>query len=163
VNGSLNANGTVNGLLGGISIKLSSNQSISGEVNESDAFDDSTITQFEYTYNPNKAPGLWYDISNVNGYLEDGSCGTWPFDLWGGIILEGTSNQCPSVTCPPNNCTCSAAYTNWNDSWANHGCRNNNSLVLTLCSTVADQKGFEDGLAGGESQPVTDATSCSSR
>jgi hypothetical protein len=71
VNGTLNANGTVNGTISGISIKLSSNQSIANAANMSDAFDLSTITQFEYTYNPNSAIGLWYDISNVNGYLTD--------------------------------------------------------------------------------------------
>jgi hypothetical protein len=64
----LNANSTINSTLGGISIKLSSNQAIANAVNESDAFNTSTITQFEYIYNPNTAPGLWYDISNINGY-----------------------------------------------------------------------------------------------
>jgi hypothetical protein len=147
VNGTLNANGTVNGTLGGISIKLSSNQSIANAANESDAFDASTITQFEYTYNPNLVPGLWYDISNVNGYL-DGSDRSWPFEMFGGLILEGTSSECPIVTCPPNNVTCSAAYTIWNDDWATHSCRNNNSLILTLCSTVSDSKALEEAYSG---------------
>lgn len=149
VNGTLNANGTVNGTLGGISIKLSSNQAIANAVNESDAFDASTITQFEYTYNPNTAPGLWYDISNVNGY-QDGYDGSWPFEMFGGLVLEGTSSECPSVTCPPNNATCSAAYTYWNDDWATLSCRNNNSIVLTLCSTVSGLKALEAGLAAGD-------------
>ena len=48
----------VNGIIGGISIKLSPNQTIITSTNPSDAFDNSTITQFEYTYNPNEAPGL---------------------------------------------------------------------------------------------------------
>jgi hypothetical protein len=136
-----------NGTLGGISIKLSSNQSIANAANESDAFDASTITQFEYTYNPNLAPGLWYDISNVNGYL-DGSNGSWPFEMFGGLILEGTSSECPSVTCPPNNATCSAAFTHWNDDWATHSCWNNNSLILTLCSTISNPKDLKEALAG---------------
>jgi hypothetical protein len=168
VNGTLNANGTVNGTLSGISIKLSLNQSIANAANESDAFDASTITQFEYTYNPNLTPGLWYDISNVNGYL-DGSDGSWPFEMFGGLTLEGTSSECPIVTCPLNNVTCSAAYTNWNDDWATHSCRNNNSLILTLCSTVSDPKALEEAHSGGVKEVVaTDtltatatATSCS--
>ncbi len=126
-----------NGNLGGISIKLSSNQSIANAANMSDAFDASTITQFEYTYNPNVAPGLFYDISNVNGYLDEYS-GSWPFEIFGGLILEGTSSECPSVTCPPNINICSAAYTHWNDDWATHSCQNNNSLILTLCSTISN-------------------------
>jgi hypothetical protein len=48
VSGTLLADGTVDGELGGISIKLSSNQTIANSVNESLAFDQSTITQFEY-------------------------------------------------------------------------------------------------------------------
>lgn len=165
-------NGTVDGTLGGISIKLSSNQSITNAANQSDAFDASTLTQFEYTYNPNKAPGLWYDISNVNGYL-DGSDRSWPFEMFGGLVLEGTSTECPSVTCPPNNVTCSAAYTHWNDDWATHSCRNNNSIILTLCSIVSDLKAVEKGLAAGDSGAVKEvvatdaliptATSCSIR
>jgi hypothetical protein len=168
VNGTLNANGTVDGTLGGISIKLSSNQSIANAANESDAFDASTITQFEYTYDPNSAPGLWYDISNVNGYL-DGSDGSWPFEMFGGLILEGTSSECPTVTCPPNNATCSAAYTHWNDNWATHSCRNNNSLILTLCSTVSDPKGLEEAHSGALKKVVATesltaiATSCPTR
>jgi hypothetical protein len=142
-----------NGTLGGVSIKLSSNQSIANAANQSDAFDASTLTQFEYTYNPNLAPGLWYDISNVNGYL-DGSDGSWPFQIYGGLVLEGTSSQCPSVTCPPNNVTCSAAYTHWNDDWATHNCRNNNSLILTLCSTVSDSKALGGALAASGSGTV---------
>jgi hypothetical protein len=143
VDGTLNPNGTVNGTLGGISIKLSSNQSIANAANESDAFDASTITQFEYTYNPNLAPGLWYDISNVNGYLDE-SDASWPFEMFGGLILEGTSSECPSVICPPYNVTCSAAYTHWSDNWATHSCRNNNSLILTLCSTISDPGALEE-------------------
>jgi hypothetical protein len=139
-----------NNTLGGVSIKLSSNQSIANAANESDAFDTSTITQFEYTYNPNWAPGLWYDISNVNGY-PDGSDGSWPFEMYGGLVLEGTSSECPSVTCPPYNVTCSAAYTNWNDDLEGHGCRNNNSLILTLCSTVSNSKVLKELLATGDS------------
>jgi hypothetical protein len=153
VNGTLNSNGTVNGTLGGISIKLSSNQSISDAVDESAAFDASTITQFEYTYNPNEAPGLWYDISNVNGYLEDERCGPWPFDLYGGLILEGTSSNCSSVTCPPNNCTCAEAYTFPNDN-CTQSCRNNNSLVLTLCSTTSDWNALEEALSGSDSGSI---------
>lgn len=163
----------MDGTLGGISIKLSSNQSITNEINESDAFDASTVTQFEYTYNPNLVPGLWYDISNVNGYLQDESCGSWPFELYGGLTLEGTSTQCPSVTCPPNNCTCSAAYTHWDDNWATKSCRNNNSLILTLCSTVSDQSVLQEALVDNDSVQAQDiivtsmstsiALSCSSR
>ena len=44
VDGTLNPNSTVNGTLGGISIKLSSNQSIANTANELDAFNVSTIT-----------------------------------------------------------------------------------------------------------------------
>lgn len=148
VNGILNDNGTVTGTLGGVSIKLSSNQSIADSANKSDAFDASTITQFEYTYNPNVAPGLWYDISNVNGYMNEYD-GSWPFETSGGLILEGTSSECPTVTCSSNNRICSTAYTHWNDDWATKGCRNNNSLILTLCSTTSDPRVFDEAV-----QPV---------
>jgi len=60
----------VNSTLGGISIKLLSNQSIANTANKLDTFNASIITQFEYTYNPNSAPRLWYDILNVNSYLD---------------------------------------------------------------------------------------------
>jgi hypothetical protein len=164
VNGTLNDNGTVNGYLGGISIKISPNQNIANSVNESDAFDASTITQFEYTYNPNVAPGLWYDISNVNGYLDKSYTG-WPFEEFGGLVLKGTSSDCASVTCPPNNATCSAAYTLWDDN-RTLSCRNNNSIILTLCSIVSDPRGLETGLLAGNSGVVANnvlppkATSC---
>jgi hypothetical protein len=35
----------------------------------------------------------------------------WPFDIYQGIILKGTSSNCLSVTCPSNNYICAAAYT----------------------------------------------------
>lgn len=130
---------------GGISIKLSPNQSIAQATNNQEAFSQSTITQFEYTYNPLIPPGLWYDISNVNGYVWDTDNGwngvlPWPFQEQG-LILEGTSNECTPVICPGGNphgnSSCVQAYTHSEDNWATHGCRNNNSVVLTLCTEVS--------------------------
>lgn len=151
VNGVLNNDGTVEGTLGGVSIKISSNQSIPNAADLDAAFDSSTILQFEYTYNPDKVPGLWYDLSNVNGYLNV-SDGSWPFEMYGGVILEGSSSDCPTVTCPPNQRICSEAYTYWNDDFATKSCLNNNSLILTLCSTVSDPRGFEAALPTGVRQ-----------
>ena len=157
-----------NGTLGGVSIKLSSNQSIAEAADNSNAFDSSTITQFEYTYNPHTAPGLWYDISNVNGY-QGRANESWPFSMYGGLIVEGTSSSCPTITCPPGR-VCSEAYTNWNDNWATHSCQNNNSLILTLCSTTGNQRVLEETkdsvngtgtLASNVSRPST--RHCSSR
>ncbi|KAG9228133.1 hypothetical protein BJ875DRAFT_508675 [Amylocarpus encephaloides] len=124
----------------GISIKLSPNQSISTAVSKKSTFDESTVTQFEYTYDPSRAPGLWYDISNVNGYIFNDVLGwngilPWPFEE-DGLILESTSSNCPSVICPggnpSGNSTCTQAFTHPKDNWATHGCGNNETLVLTL-------------------------------
>jgi hypothetical protein len=125
---------------GGKSIMLSPNQSIGLAEDQSLAFQKSTITQFEYTYNPSKFPGLWYDISNVNGYVynnTDGWDGTnpWPFQAYGLEVL-GTGN-CSAISCPGNNpggnSTCVQAYTHPADDFATHSCSNNNSIVLSLC------------------------------
>lgn len=133
---------------GGISIMLSSNQSIAIAANVQDAFFTSTITQFEYAYHPRVPPGLYYDISNVNGYIYSTDSGwngifPWPFQE-DGLILEGTSSGCFSVVCPggnPNgNSSCVQAYTHSKDDFAAHGCRNDNSLVLTLCTTTSALK-----------------------
>lgn len=133
---------------GGISIMLSPNQTIASAIDKEQALFQSLITQFEYTYNPSKAPGLWYDISNVNGYVfndTDGWNGAlpWPFQQKG-LIVEGTSKDCATVVCPSNNpngnATCVQAYTHPEDNWASHGCRNNNSIVLTLCTEVSSLK-----------------------
>jgi hypothetical protein len=72
------------GKYGGVSIMLSPNQTISSAVDKQQAFFQSTITQFEYTYHPMVSPGLWYDISNVNGYIFNSDHGwdgklPWPF------------------------------------------------------------------------------------
>jgi len=139
---------------GGISIMLSPNQTIAMAPDREEAFFQSTITQFEYTYHPLKAPGLWYDISNVNGYAYDKDNGwdgllPWPFQE-DGLILEGTSNECATVVCPggnPNgNSTCIQAYTHSKDDWASHGCKSSNSLVLSLCTEVSH---LDDVMACG--------------
>jgi hypothetical protein len=103
---------------GGISIMLSPNQTITAAVDKQQAFFQSTITQFEYTYHPLKPPGLWYDISNVNGYVYNTDNGwngirPWPFQE-DGLIAEGTSEECATVVCPggnpDGNSTCIQAY-----------------------------------------------------
>ncbi|KFY18144.1 hypothetical protein V492_00113 [Pseudogymnoascus sp. VKM F-4246] len=128
-------------IYGGISIKLSPNQTIAGD---KQAFFQSTITQFEYTYHPLNAPGLWYSVSNVNGYVFDSDNGwngilPWPFQK-DGLIVEGSSSDCATITCPggnPNgNSTCIQAYTHSKDDWSSHGCRNSNSIALTLCPNL---------------------------
>ncbi|KAH8587302.1 hypothetical protein B0O99DRAFT_527026 [Bisporella sp. PMI_857] len=130
---------------GGISIMLSPNQTIATAADQKQALLQSTVTQFEYTYHPLNSPGLWYDISNVNGYVYNSVNGwngklPWPFQTTG-LVLEGTSKECATVTCPggnPNgNSTCVEAYTHSVDDWASHGCRNDNSIVLTLCSETS--------------------------
>jgi hypothetical protein len=52
-----------------ISIMLSLNQTITAAVDKQQAFFQSTITQFEYTYYLLEPLGLWYDISNINRYV----------------------------------------------------------------------------------------------
>jgi hypothetical protein len=113
--------------------------------------------QFEYTYNPSKAPGLWYDISNVNGYIYDNTNGRngvlpWPFQDWG-VVLRGTS-ECPSITCPsgnPNdNSSCVQAYTRSVDDFATQSCSNNNSIALILCPTNL----FSDPVRTQNNPPV---------
>ncbi|KFY69017.1 hypothetical protein V496_00604 [Pseudogymnoascus sp. VKM F-4515 (FW-2607)] len=145
------------GKYGGISIMLSLNQTIAKAADKQQAFFQSTITQFEYTYHPLRLPGLWYDISNVNGYVFDSDDGwngkrPWPFQA-NGLIVEGTSSDCPKVVCPggnPNgNSTCLQAYTHPKDDWASHGCRNSNSIVLTLCTVVSS---LEDVINFGLTQ-----------
>lgn len=137
---------------GGISIMLSPNQSIAAATNKQEAFLQSTITQFEYTYHPIIPPGLWYDISNVNGYVRDTDDGwdgvlPWPFQKQG-LFLEGTGSDCATIICPSGNpygnSTCVQAYTHSTDDWASHGCRNNNSIVLTLCKEVSSLAGIID-------------------
>ena len=131
---------------------LSPNQTITAAVDKQHAFFQSTITQFEYTYHPLKPPGLWYDISNVNGYVFDTDNGwngirPWPFQA-DGLIVEGTSKDCATVVCPggnPNgNSTCIQAYTHSKDDWASHGCGNSNSIVLTLCTEESSLKEVTD-------------------
>ena len=129
----LNSNG------GGVSIKLASNQSIGAAPNIAEAFGNSYTTQFEYTYTPNIPPGLYYDISNVNG-------GTpWPFAAYG-LDLGGTSNDSQRVECPVGNSTCATAYTIPTDDYATRGCASNNTLTLTLCSSTNHTR---NGLARG--------------
>jgi len=111
---------------GGVSIKLASNQSIGTAADIATAFDQSHITQFEYTYTPHIPPGLFYDISNVDGGIP------YPFAAYG-LELDGTTRDCQRVVCPANNSTCSAAYTIPSDNYATHGCGSNNTLTLTLC------------------------------
>jgi hypothetical protein len=91
------------------------------------------------------SPGLWYDISNVNGYIFNSDHGwdgklPWSFQA-DGLVVEGTSVECPGVVCPGGNphgnSTCIQAYTHPKDDWASHGCRNNNSIILTLCTVVS--------------------------
>ena len=52
--------------------------------------------------------------------------------------------DCATVVCPggnPNgNSTCIQAYTHPEDNWATHGCGNNNSIVLTLCTEESSLK-----------------------
>jgi hypothetical protein len=136
---------TPNNTVAGISIKLSPNQTIASAADMQNALLQSTITQFEYTYNPQKAPGLWYDISNVDGYIFGNTSGwngqrPWPFQA-DGLIVEGTSEDCGTVVCPggnPNsNATCIHAYTHPNDDWVTQTCGNNNSIVLTLCTETS--------------------------
>ena len=107
----------------GVSIKMTSNRSIANAPNTSIAFDQSTITQFEYTYHP--GVGLWYDISNVNGG------DPWPFELWG-LALNTSDPQCMSVPCPPNK-PCTAGYIKPHDDHAVHQCGTDQSLSVTLC------------------------------
>ncbi|KAF7894665.1 uncharacterized protein EAF01_010115 [Botrytis porri] len=132
-------------LYGGISLKISPNQSIATAFDKMTAFETSTIIQFEYTYLPTAAPGLWYDISNVNGY-RDGNADVWdgkspwPFQKEG-LVLQATSNNsnCEMVVCPGGNpggnASCTQAYTHSTDNWATHGCDVSNSLMLTLCTS----------------------------
>ncbi|APA13391.1 predicted protein [Sclerotinia sclerotiorum 1980 UF-70] len=132
-------------LYGGISLKISPNQSIGTASDKMTAFEKSTIIQFEYTYLPTTAPGLWYDISNVNGYLDgtadawDGKS-PWPFQKEG-LVLQATNknSNCEMVVCPggnpDGNSSCNQAYTHPNDNWATHGCDVSNSLMLTLCTS----------------------------
>jgi hypothetical protein len=132
-------------LYGGVSLKISPNQSIATASDKITAFETSTILQFEYTYLPTTAPGLWYDISNVNGYRNGtadawDSKSPWPFQKEG-LLLQATSNDsdCEMVVCPGGNpggnSSCSKAYTHPTDDWATHGCDISNSLMLTLCTS----------------------------
>lgn len=124
---------------GGVAIKLASNQSIGVAENIAEAFDNSYITQFEYTYTPHISPGLYYDISNVNEGIP------WPFAAYE-LDLNGTSRDCQRVLCPAGNSTCVAVYTIPTDDYATHGCASNNTLTLTLCSSTNHTR---NGLAQG--------------
>ncbi|MCJ1231713.1 hypothetical protein MMC12_008392 [Toensbergia leucococca] len=171
-------------VLGGVSIKIASNQTIGTIINQTiepgfnqtnqsalelekanilrNAFDDTTITQFEYTYNPYIAPGLFYDVSNVNGYNAHGDSDSaetsWPFQM-DGLVLN-SSSECKNVTCSPGVQICSEAYTWWNDNWATHGCGNNLDIILTLCSTTGALK--DSVLEGNFTSTLTSATTFSS-
>ena len=139
---------------GGVSIKISSNQSIGTASDMMGAFDQSTIIQFEYTLNLTQAM-VYYDISNVNGYYPSVDTGSpWPFEEYG-LILEGSDNECTTVTCLPGVQTCTAAYTLPNDNWATHGCMYCNTLVLTLCSTTGASGYFKRNSINVSSVPST--------
>ena len=108
---------------GGVAIKLASNQTIQNAVNVTDAFDHSTITQFEYTYKP--GIGIWYDISNVNGG------NPWPFARYG-LSLSSSSSSCRGVICSAGR-NCTAGYILPGDNYAVHGCGSHQDLHLQLC------------------------------
>lgn len=98
----------------GISIKLSPQDSISGEV-----------SQFEFTWADGK---INYDISNINGY---------PFANGGMAVVPSMSNDpnnptCVPVMCPAGDSVCTAAY-NAPDDTRTMVCDENSDLVLTMC------------------------------
>ena len=72
---------------GGISLKIAT------------TWNDSYITQFEYTYNTTN-PNVYYDISNVNGY---------PFEAWGLALSQSTLN-CSSIFCDAGVDLCPDVY-----------------------------------------------------
>jgi len=108
---------------GGVSIKIASNQTVGTAANITQAFDQSTITQFEYTYKP--GVGMWYDISNVDGG------NPWPFKKHG-LSLVSSDHSCKEVICFRNR-DCTAGYILPGDNYAVHGCGNDQDMELNLC------------------------------
>lgn len=112
-----------------MSIKLVSNQSIGTTADIATAFDQSHITQFEYTYTSHILFGLFYDIFNVDGEIP------YPFAVYD-LELDETTRDCQRVVYFVNNSTCFVVYTISSDNYATHECGSNNTLILTLCLKI---------------------------
>jgi hypothetical protein len=100
----------------GTSIKVSYDQRLST----------GDITQFEYFYNSTSSK-IDYNISIVDGH---------PFKV-NGLILQGTSNECPTLICSPGENPCPGVSTHPDDSSHLTGCHSSNTVILTLCPNPA--------------------------
>lgn len=112
-----------------VSIKLVSNQSIDTTTNIATTFDQSYITQFEYTYTSYISFNLFYDIFNVDEEI------SYSFVVYD-FEFDETTKDCQRVVCFANNFTCSTIYTISSDNYATHECESNNTLILTLCLKI---------------------------
>lgn len=114
-------------IAGGVSLKLNTENNISGN-----------ITQFEYTADHQYGGFIWYDGSNVN--CVPGFC---PFDQ-NGIHLAGNLATCASRTCAPNtstsNSNCNGFYIQpTDDQVAMMGCSWSANVTMSLCYSDAAQ------------------------
>lgn len=119
---------------GGVSIKLSTTNSLA-----------SKVTQFEYTvqsYANN--PFLWYDGSNVD--CTGAEC---PFYNYG-VNLKASDPSCPTRDCPVGQ-VCSGFYTLWNDDINTLSCSQESNVIMTLCSVNGGSSGGSGGSASSNS------------
>lgn len=109
---------------GGVSIKLSTTNSLA-----------SKVTQFEYTVQSYASnPFLWYDGSNVD--CTGAEC---PFYNYG-INLKASDSSCPTRDCPVGQ-VCSGFYTLWNDDINTLSCNQDANVIMTLCSVSSGGSG----------------------
>ncbi|KAI5303893.1 hypothetical protein KEM55_000315 [Ascosphaera atra] len=95
---------------GGVSIKLNTENS------------QSKVSQFEYTLQDNKK--VYYDWSNIDGY---------PFQS-GGVTVQPSESDCPTITCAAGVANCDQAYNQPKDDYATHGCNIKANFNVQLCS-----------------------------
>lgn len=104
---------------GGISIKISQDQSLNN------------ITQVEYTLDKASST-IWYDISNINGYpVIGGGIVTTPHYL--GQMQTSDFSSCLVVNCPPNVAVCPEAYNAPHDDHATRSCPLPTDLQVDIC------------------------------
>jgi hypothetical protein len=123
-------------VINGTGVSITTNIKVGEEFDEqkrSVEFDNSPVTQLEYSYVPANGPvDLFYDISAIDDSPERQFCQY-------GYQLHTTSFSCDSVHCPARCDTfCPHVYNLPDDNWATHGCTSDVGLDLVLCTSYTD-------------------------
>lgn len=117
----------------GVSIKITTNSKVGEEVDQQKRlaeFDNSPVTQLEYSYVPWNSPvDLFYDVSAIDDSPGRQFCQY-------GYQLRTSSIKCDSVRCPAQCDTfCPHVYNRPDDNWATHGCTSDVALEFVLCTS----------------------------